>query len=139
MWVNQLHDKWVVFKQRPAGSVWESERSVKDMLKWHRPEKPVGADPRTGFWRYPRSLRFSLDFNGDLSEFGRSSSTVTGWRSVRPLRIRHVVDFLKKLNTVTLEVLCTSCWSWRSWFELTVYTHDEFETVVSTRPLFHDR
>ena len=41
-----------------------------------------------------------------------------------------------ELSTVTLEVLCTSCWSWRSWLELTTYTHDEFETVVSTNHSF---
>ena len=50
MWVNQLHDQRVVFKQGPTGSVWASERSVKDMLnKGRRPAKPAGTDPKTGF------------------------------------------------------------------------------------------
>ena len=50
MWVNQLQDQRVVFKQGPTGSVWALERSVKDRLnKGHRPAKPAGTDPTTGF------------------------------------------------------------------------------------------
>ena len=72
--------------------MWVPERSVKDMLKkGHRPEKPVGTDPRTRFqvspmqWRAGTLLCFNIagifklssGFVGYLSEVVAMYSAVT--------------------------------------------------------------
>ena len=106
MWVNQLHDQRVVFKEGPTGSVWASERSVKDTLgKGHRPDKPVGTDPRTGYQVSPAQWHA-----------GSSTSTLTWPSSVclpalQPGRGQHVnLLFGKSMVGKVLEYVSTeSC------------------------------
>ena len=89
MWVNQLHDQKVVFKQGPTGSVWASERSVKDMLnKRHRPEKPGGHRRQDRLPCIPYAVaRLVLDVDGYMAEFSLSSCPSAWPGSARELAL----------------------------------------------------
>ena len=101
MWVNQLQDQRVVFKQGPTGSVWALERSVKDRLnKGHRPAKRAGTDPTTGFQVSPTQWHA-----------WSSTSTVTWPTLVCPLALQPGRGQLANLLFgKSMVVTCSSTW-----------------------------